>query len=100
MKLIASGGWPLHRMASGCFDLISDRTEEKSESFSRYCESDTISSPAFFRISRVPLATDTSKESSAATSDTVFALGSSLVIISMVLEKQSSAGGSVPKMYL
>ncbi len=87
MKLSASVSCPAQRMTSGFTDLVSESSEEKSALFSRNCLSRMSSKPAALSSLRVPVATETSKESSAAISATVFALGSSLPIISMVLAK-------------
>ena len=87
MKLRASPSCPAQRITSGFLDLVSDRIEENSALFSRNCLSTTSSIPASLSSLRVPFATETSKESSAEMSATVFGLGSSFPIILMVLAK-------------
>ena len=87
MKLSASGSWPAQRITSGVTDLVSESSEEKSGALSRNCLSSTVSKPLSLSSLRVPLATETSKESSAAISATVFGFGSSFFIIWMVLSK-------------
>ena len=87
MKLSASPSWPAQRITSGFFDLVSERIDENSALFSRNCLSTTTSIPASLRSLRVPFATETSNESSAAMSATVFGFGSSFPIILMVLAK-------------
>ena len=67
--------------------MMSERMLANSELCSGYCWSTTSCSPAFARSSRVPLATETSKESFAETIATVLGAGVSFSSIWMVLAK-------------